>query len=143
MILEEINMHEDSPEEVVHDLFTETVWPDHPLGRPVLGTADTIKAATREKVNRFYRRYYRPGSLVVAAAGNLGHDDLLELLRSRMDTGRVVRHGTRGDGPADGAGRARVVVAPLVKRRKTEQAHICLGTNGLARSDPTGSRSRS
>jgi predicted Zn-dependent peptidase len=137
VILEEINMHEDSPEEVVHDLFTETLWPHHPLGRPVLGTAETIKAATRDKVNRFYRRYYRPGSLVVAAAGNLGHEALLELLRARMDTGRVVRHGdprgwslrTGQDAPVSSA-------RPLVKRRRTEQAHICVGTNGLARTDP-------
>ena len=112
VILEEIDMHEDSPEEVVHDLFTETVWPHHPLGRPVLGTADTIKAATREKVNRFYRRYYRPGSLVVAAAGNLGHDDLLDLLRARMDTGRVVRHG-EPRGWACGRGRTRPCRRPV------------------------------
>src|SRR5215204_7718349 len=74
VILEEINMHEDSPEEVVHDLFTEALWPNHPLGRPVLGTAETIRAATREKVHRFYRKHYVPGGLVVAAAGNLRHE---------------------------------------------------------------------
>src|SRR5688572_33177034 len=73
--VEEINMHEDSPEEVVHDLFTETLWPSHPLGRPVLGTAETIRAATRDKVHRFYRRHYVPGRLVVAAAGNLRHEE--------------------------------------------------------------------
>ena len=85
-------MHEDSPEEVVHDLFTEALWPDHPLGRPVLGTADTIRAATREKVRRFYRKHYVPGQLV-AAAGNLRHEDLLRMLRERMDVGRVVESG--------------------------------------------------
>jgi predicted Zn-dependent peptidase len=137
VILEEINMHEDSPEEVVHDLFTEALWPKHPLGRPVLGTADTIRAATRDKVHRFYRRHYLPGRLVVAAAGNLHHEDLLGMLRSRMDTGRIVGTGdpqgwnlrASETAPASSA-------RPLVKRRKTEQAHICLGTNGLARSDP-------
>jgi len=137
VILEEINMHEDSPEDVVHDLFTENLWPDHPLGRPVLGTAETIRAATRDRVNRFYRRYYVPGNLVVAAAGNLRHEELLAMLRARMETGRVVRTGEpsgwklRAGAEAPGSS-----ARPFVKRRKTEQAHICLGTNGLARSDP-------
>ena len=137
VILEEINMHEDSPEEVVHDLFTETLWPNHPLGRPVLGTAETIRAATRDKVHRFYRRHYVPGGLVVAAAGNLRHEELLDMLRSRMDTGRIVRTGDPQGWNLRASGTAPESSAePLVKRRKTEQAHICLGTNGLARSDP-------
>jgi predicted Zn-dependent peptidase len=137
VILEEINMHEDSPEEVVHDLFTETLWPNHPLGRPVLGTAETIRAATRDKVHRFYRRRYVPGGLVVAAAGNLRHEELLDMLRSRMDTGRIVRTGDPQGWNLRASGIAPESSAkPLVKRRKTEQAHICLGTNGLARNDP-------
>ena len=136
VILEEINMHEDSPEDVVHDLFTETLWPEHPLGRPVLGTADSIRNATRSKVHRFYHRHYAPGRLVVAAAGNLRHDDLLRMLGARMDMGRVVRDGApsswtlrEGKRPPSPSGRS------LVKRRKTEQAHICVGTNGLPRMD--------
>src|SRR5687768_803027 len=79
VILEEIHMHEDSPEEVVHDVFTETLWPEHPLGRPILGTAPTIESATRASVRRFYRRHYVPANFVVAAAGNVRHEDLLEL----------------------------------------------------------------
>ena len=137
VILEEINMHEDSPEDVVHDVFTETLWSEHPLGRPVLGTAETVRAATRAKVHRFYRRHYVPGRLVVAAAGNLRHEDLLRMLRARMDTGRERREGApsswtlrEGAVPPGPSGRS------LVKRRKTEQAHICLGTNGLPRMDP-------
>jgi predicted Zn-dependent peptidase len=137
VILEEINMHEDSPEEVVHDLFTETLWPQHPLGRPVLGTAETIRAATRDKVNRFYRRHYVPGRLVVAAAGNLRHEDLVGLLRDRMEVGAEV-----GDDEVKAWDLRAAEEAPppsgknLVKRRKTEQAQICIGTNGLPRSDP-------
>ena len=137
VILEEINMHEDSPEDVVHDLYTQTLWPEHPLGRPVLGTVETILAANRASVRRFYGRHYVPGNLVVAAAGNLRHDDLVRLLRQRMDTGR--RLGDRGTSARNlrAPGRApKPSGAHLVKRRKTEQAHICLGTNGLARNDP-------
>jgi predicted Zn-dependent peptidase len=137
VILEEINMHEDSPEDVVHDLFTQALWPDHPLGRPILGTVDTIRDATRESVARFYRRHYVPGNLVVAAAGNLQHEDLIGLLRKRMALGRELKVGSvsgwnlrAAKHTPEPSGR------DLVKRRKTEQANICLGTNGLTRSDP-------
>ncbi|MFI5054671.1 MAG: M16 family metallopeptidase, partial [Acidimicrobiia bacterium] len=137
VILEEINMHEDSPEDLVHDVFTETLWPDHPLGRPVLGTVGTIGAATRASVMRFYKRHYVPGHFVVAAAGNLDHDDLLALLTERMETGRVLADaGTSAWNLRTGGHPPEPSGARLVRRRKTEQAHICLGTNGLARTDP-------
>jgi predicted Zn-dependent peptidase len=137
VILSEIDMHEDSPEDVVHDLFTTTLWPGHPLGRPILGTRERIRAATRGSVRGFYRRHYVPGHLVVAVAGNVHHDELVRMLRRRMDVGRE-RHG-RGDA----AWRLRAAPrAPkpsgrhLVRRKKTEQAHVVIGTNGLARTDP-------
>jgi predicted Zn-dependent peptidase len=137
VILEEINMHEDSPEDVVHDLFTETLWPDHPLGRPILGTVQTIDSATRNSVGRFYRKHYVPGNFVVAAAGNLKHEDLVAMLHRRMETGREVRPKDPSvwnlraiEHQPSPSGRR------LVKRRKTEQANICLGTNGLVRTDP-------
>jgi predicted Zn-dependent peptidase len=136
VILEEIHMHDDTPDDLIHDLFNETLWPEHPLGRPILGTAESITAATRDQVRRFYRRHYVPGSLVVVAAGNLDHDALLQLIRSRMDTGKVRSHGPaswnlrRAGSPPSASG------TTLLKRRKTEQAHICIGTNGLSRTDP-------
>ncbi len=136
VILEEINMHEDTPDELIHDLFNETLWPDHPLGRPILGTVRSIEAASRDQVRRFYKRHYAPGNLVVVAAGNVRHDRLLELISGSMDTGPV-----RSEGPSGWSLRvAGDVPKPsgrrLVKRRETEQAHICLGTNGLSRHDP-------
>jgi predicted Zn-dependent peptidase len=137
VILEEINMHEDSPEDVVHDLFTQELWPGHPLGRPILGTASTIEKATPASVRRFYKSHYTPSRLVVAAAGNVDHDQLIVMLRRGMTTGRKLRPG------AATVWRKRVPqIAPissggrLVKRRKTEQAHICLGTDGMSRTDP-------
>ena len=137
VILEEINMHEDSPEDVVHDLFTETLWPAHPLGRPILGTEQTIRAATRASVANFYKRHYVPGNLVVAAAGNVQHEDLIRMLRTRMRTGRALRPQETSRWNLRAAKRT---PAPsgrtLVRRRKTEQANICLGTNGLTRADP-------
>jgi predicted Zn-dependent peptidase len=130
-------MHEDSPEDVVHDLYTQTLWPEHPLGRPILGTVETIEAADRASVRRFYGRHYLPGNLVVAAAGNLRHDDLVRLLRQRMETGRKLGARDTSVWNLRAPGRApKPSGEHLVRRRKTEQAHICLGTNGLARNDP-------
>ena len=88
MILSEIDMHEDSPEDLVHDVFTEALWPGHPLGRPILGTKDRIRASTRASVRGFYRRHYVPGRMVVSVAGNVRHDKLLAMLADRMDVGK-------------------------------------------------------
>ncbi len=136
VILEEINVHEDTPDDLIHDLFVESLWPDHPLGRPVLGTKASIRAATRDQVRRFYRRHYVPRNVVVVAAGNLQHEQLIDLLSSSMPTGRV-----RSGGPAAWnlrkVGRAPAPSGRTVERRRdTEQAHICVGTSGLSRSDP-------
>jgi predicted Zn-dependent peptidase len=137
VILEEINMHEDSPEDVVHDLFTETIWPEHPLGRPILGTVSTVQAASRDSVNRFYKRHYLPGHVVVAAAGSVDHDRLVGLLRARMETGRTLRPSQRSPTLTRKPQRAPVASGRrLTKRRKSEQAHICVGTDGLGRTDP-------
>jgi predicted Zn-dependent peptidase len=137
VILEEINMHEDSPEDVVHDLFTETIWPEHPLGRPILGTVSTVQAASRDSVNRFYKRHYLPGHVVVAAAGSVDHDRLVGLLRARMETGRTLRQSQRSPTLTRKPQRAPVASGRrLTKRRKSEQAHICVGTDGLGRTDP-------
>ncbi len=137
VILEEIHMHEDTPDELIHDLFNEALWPGHPLGRPVLGTRASVQAATREQIRRFYRRHYVPGNLVVVATGSVDHDRLLELLAASMEVGPV-----RSDGEPTGwnlraGGRAPAPSGEtVVVRRRTEQAHIVLGTNGLARTDP-------
>jgi predicted Zn-dependent peptidase len=135
VILEEINRQDDAPDDLIHDLFVETLWQGHPLGRPVLGTRDTINALGRDQVFRFYRRLYEPRHFVIAAAGNFKHDDLCALVERHMETGarlpetalRKVRAG--GDVPPP-SGRH------LVKRRSTEQAHIVMGTTAYSRKDP-------
>jgi predicted Zn-dependent peptidase len=136
VILEEINMHEDTPDDAIHDVFNEVLWPDHPLGRPILGTVGSITDASPAQIRRFYRKHYVAGHLVVVGAGNVRHDDLVSLIRQHMETG-----GVRSEGPA--AWNLREIgVAPSpsgrteIRRRKTEQAHIVLGTNGLSRTDP-------
>jgi predicted Zn-dependent peptidase len=138
VILEEINVHEDTPDDLVHDLFTETLWPEHPLGRPILGTKGSIDAATRDQVRRYWKKHYTPANLIVVAAGNLRHEDLLAYLRRGIEVGRAVG----GRSAANGRNtRSHDVVAPkpsgrsITRKRDTEQAHICIGTNGLARDD--------
>ncbi|HEX2030185.1 MAG TPA: pitrilysin family protein [Actinomycetota bacterium] len=134
VILEEINMHEDAPDELVHDIFTQTLWPDDPLGRPVLGTIETISNMNRDQVRRFWKRHYVPGNFIVAAAGNLDHDEVAEWVSRWMDTGPDVAPGRGpvrpGRMPPEPSARV------TVRRRPTEQAHICIGTTGLPRSDP-------
>ena len=93
-------------------------------------------AAGRDQVHRFYRKHYVPGNLVVVAAGNLRHDALVDLVARRLDAGRVRRRGPSawklraGGAPPIPSGRS------LVRKRDTEQAHICVGTSGLSRHDP-------
>jgi predicted Zn-dependent peptidase len=136
VILEEINMHEDSPDELIHDLFTESLWTGHPLGRPVLGTVHSITSMNRDQVKRFYRRHYTPANFVVVAAGNVTHDRVVALVRRGMETGRVKRQGPSAWHLREARDAPTPSGATLVRNRPTEQAHICLGTNGLPRSDP-------
>ena len=135
VILEEINMHEDAPDDLIHDVFTEALWPGHPLGRPVLGTSEKITAATREQVRRFYRKHYVPGNVVVAAAGLLDHDRILELLEAGLETGKRVAE-SKAPTLREPGRPPRPVGSVTVRKRKTEQAHIMVGTSGLARDDP-------
>ena len=137
VILSEIDMHEDSPEDIVHDVFTEALWPGHPLGRPILGTKDRIKAATRTSVRGFYRRHYVPGRMVISVAGNVRHDKLLAMLSSRMEVGRPL--GVRGRSVKELRASHRAPKpsgTEAVRRKPVEQAHVVLGTNGLPRTDP-------
>jgi predicted Zn-dependent peptidase len=80
VVEEEIRMFEDTPDEIIHDLFTQTIWDGHPLGRPVIGTLESVRNLTREKVLDYYRNYYSPPHIVVAAAGNADHEQIVDLL---------------------------------------------------------------
>jgi predicted Zn-dependent peptidase len=132
VVLEEIAMYEDTPQELVHDLFSEAVFARHALGRPVIGTADVISTVQRRTIAAYHRALYRPGNVVVSAAGNVQHDRLVGLLqKSEREIGAGQPKGTR-------------VRPPLVKvpppgvrfqRKTTEQYHVCIGAPGISRSD--------
>jgi predicted Zn-dependent peptidase len=131
VVLEEIAMYEDAPHELVHDLFSQAVFGDHALGRPVLGSAEVISTVGRRTLSTYHRKMYAPGNTVFAAAGNLHHEELLTLLE-RAESKQT-------DAPARGTMRSPLVKppAPSVRflRKKTEQYHVCLGAPGIARSD--------
>ena len=132
VVLEEIAMVEDTPQELVHDLITETVFGNHPLGRPGLGSAEVISTVSRRSIAAYHRSRYRPDNVVVAAAGSVEHDRLVELIE-RMAA-------KRGAPPArKPAARRPLVAAPppglRFQRKDTEQYHVCVAAPGIARSD--------
>ncbi|KIR65616.1 zinc protease [Micromonospora haikouensis] len=136
VILEEIAMHDDEPGDEVHDLFTRAVYGDHPLGRLISGTEETVTPMTRRQIQDFYRRHYTAPQIVVAAAGNLDHAVVVRLVREALagtplDTGPAAPAPHRSATPA-----VRVQpAATLVEPKETEQAHVILGCPGIDRVD--------
>jgi predicted Zn-dependent peptidase len=129
VILEEIRMRDDTPDDIVHELFAEALYPKHPLGRSVLGTPETITAAARDSIAQYHAMHYRPSNVVVAAAGNLEHQQVVDLITGGLDV-------EDGDRPP----RVDPSFAPpevlVTERRPTEQAHLVFGVRALARDDP-------
>src|SRR6266404_8404850 len=132
VVLEEIAMYEDAPQELVHDLFSEAVFGTHALGRPVIGTAEVISTVSRRAIAAYHRSMYTGGNIVVSAAGNITHDRFVSLLeRSERRSGAPGRSGPRV--------RRHLVQTPppgvRFQRKDTEQYHVCLGAPGIPRSD--------
>ena len=137
VVLEEIAMTEDDPGDVVHDLFAQVMFGSSPLGRPVLGTVDTINALTRDQVAGFYKRRYRPEHLVVAAAGNVDHAKVVrQVEKAFAAAGALTRTDSVPAEPRGGTRALRTAGRVEILDRPTEQAHVVLGLPGLARSDP-------
>ena len=128
VILEELAAAEDNPEDVAHMRLAASMYPDHPLGREVLGTEDSIEAMRRDDIVAFHERWYRPANLVVAAAGDVDHDDLAARL---ADFGGAA---PGGETPVRAAPSG-TVVPTVVERHSVEQAHLCLGWHGPGHSD--------
>ncbi|MET9547357.1 pitrilysin family protein [Streptomyces sp. NPDC006627] len=136
VILEEIAMTEDDPGDCVHDLFAHTMLGDTPLGRPVLGTEETINALTADRIRRFYKKHYDPTRLVVAAAGNVDHNKVVRQVRAAFEkAGALTRTDATPMPPRQGSRALRTAGRVEVINRKTEQAHVILGMPGLARTD--------
>ncbi|GCD42605.1 M16 family metallopeptidase [Streptomyces paromomycinus] len=136
VILEEIAMTEDDPGDCVHDLFAHTMLGDTPLGRPVLGSVDTVNALTPERIRRFYKKHYDPTRLVVAAAGNVDHAKVVRMVRAAFEkAGALDRTDAVPVAPRDGSRAIRTAGRVELLNRRSEQAHVILGVPGLARTD--------
>ncbi len=124
VILEEIKGVEDTPDDYIHELFTSTVWPDHPLGRPILGTKDTIKALGHTDILAYIENYYSPKEIVISVAGNFEHARLIELLNASFGTLSRTGIAKQEAAPA-------FTHAVNVKKKQLEQVQVCIGCKGL------------
>ncbi|MBI3680176.1 MAG: insulinase family protein [Acidobacteria bacterium] len=121
VILEELKMEVDNPEYLVHDIFSSNFWKGHPLGKPILGTKQTVKQFTREMIRDYYRQMYVPANVVISAAGHLTHDQMMRLVEERF--GALAPAGAREQQSQPAPHPALV----LKNKRSLEQVHVCLG----------------
>jgi len=135
VVLEEIAMRDDDPSDLVHDLYAETYYGDTPLGRPILGTVASIKGMSRNTVNNYYKKRYLPQDLVVAVAGNIKHKKVVAMVEAALSVdgfldvmgAPVIRSNAQDK-------KAKQLSVGLISR-KTEQAHMFYGMEGVARHD--------
>jgi len=130
VVLEEIAMYEDDPQDTVFDVLGEAVFGGHPLGRPIIGRAPVIRETPVDAIAAFHARRYVPASVVVAAAGSVDHEAIVELARGTLG-------GEARDGTAPRPEPAPAAPSPAVRfqRKDTEQCHVCVGGLGLPRGD--------
>ena len=121
VILEEIKMDEDNPDYLVHELFTQNFWKDHPLGKPILGTKETVRSFKQENLFEFYRQRFAPNNIIISAAGNLHHAKFVELIQQRFAGLKAVPNGFHQPTPA--------VTPRIITRNKKalEQVQLCIG----------------
>src|ERR1700691_5771267 len=121
VILEEIKMDEDNPDYLVHEIFTQNFWKDHPLGKPILGTKETVKKFERQAVLDAYSHHFAPGNIIVAAAGHLNHDQFVDLVVKHFEHLKPAQNGFHSATPK--------IVPRIVLRNKKalEQVQLCIG----------------
>ncbi len=123
VVLEEIKMVEDTPDDLVHELFTQGFWENHPLGRPILGTPETVESFTADSIRKYFVDAYTPRNLIVSAVGNLDHARVRELVAAKFGALASV-------GQPSGEHAPEVVPKILVRNKASlEQSHVCLGTD--------------
>jgi len=121
VIMEEIKMDEDNPDYLVHEIFTQNFWKDHPLGKPILGTKETVRRFERAPVLEAYSHRFAPGNIIVSAAGNLDHDRFVELVTSHFEHMKPMNNGFHSSAPK--------IVSRIILRNKKalEQVQLCIG----------------
>jgi predicted Zn-dependent peptidase len=121
VILEEIKMDEDNPDYLVHEIFTQNFWKDHPLGKPILGTKDTVKKFERDAVLDFYKQRFAPGNVIICAAGHFRHEQFVDLVARHFDQMKPVKNGFHSPQP-------KIVPRIIMRNKKSlEQVQICVG----------------
>ncbi len=121
VILEEIKMDEDNPDYLVHEIFTQNFFKGHPLGKPILGTKETVRRFDQPAILDYYGGKFAPGNMIISAAGNLDHHEVVELLRERFETLPPVANGWQDTPPKTNS---RII---LRNKKSLEQVQICVG----------------
>jgi predicted Zn-dependent peptidase len=129
VVIEEIAMYEDEPQDKVHDVLAGAIFGDHPLGRPIIGSADVVSSVPVPEIATWHDLRYVPDKMVLAAAGNLEHERIVELAE------RAFPDGAAGGGGAEAAAPARNGSVLRFHEKETEQYHLCLGGPGIPRGD--------
>ncbi|WP_031163083.1 M16 family metallopeptidase [Streptosporangium roseum] len=135
VILEEIAMHDDDPSDMVHEQFSAEMYGDTPIGRPILGTVESINAASRDRIAEYYRRYYLPTHTVVSVAGNVTHEQVVALVAAAYERAGALGGDASPIAPRVSGPGAEARPGARVVHRPTEQANLVLGTTGLTRTD--------
>lgn len=126
VVIEEINMYEDNPEELVHDLLSKTLFKKHPLSLPILGNKDSVNNLTRESILNYFYDYYRPENIVISIVGNIEENNILKKLEK-----------TFGKWKSNNKRKYKKIITPIIdkniisKSKNTEQGHLCLGLEGI------------
>jgi predicted Zn-dependent peptidase len=121
VILEEIKMDEDNPDYLVHEIFTQNFWKDQPLGKPILGTKETVKKFERNMLFEYYGKRFAPGNIIIAAAGSLNHDAFVKLVKERFEQLTPVPNGFHEPAPKT---YARI---SMRNKKALEQVQLCIG----------------
>jgi predicted Zn-dependent peptidase len=129
VILEEIKMYEDTPDEEIHDIFTSAALPGSGFGNITIGTEETVKSIDREKILRFIKKYYTPQNLVISIAGNIKPEEAKQLVSTAFS-------GYSGNFRTPDEATTEPVACITLKEKKTEQVHLIIGTKGVSQTDP-------
>lgn len=129
VVLEEVHMYEDTPDELVHDIHLNHIWAGHALGRNILGTIPAIEKFDKKLIHQYYQEFYTPDNIVIAAAGNLTHERL-EALSERY-FGKM-----KGNRKQAAANSPILIPAITIQPKAVEQVHLCLGTTSVSQSSP-------
>jgi len=125
VILEEINMYEDTPDEKIHDLTTQHIWDGHVLGNPIIGNEKSVGKMKRKDIMAYYKKWYVPGNTIVSIAGNVNSDDVIALVKSKFDS-------FCGENVDFHEEETHIIPGVKIIKKETEQVHFCLTTKGVS-----------